>query len=40
MNINWVTVKDTNLPSNSDEFLKKFTDITVKNYLDFLSEYD
>jgi len=40
MEINRVTIRDTNLPPSVDEFFKEFTKYVIASLIDFFSSYD
>ena len=40
MNINKVTIRDTNLPPSVDEFLEEFAGIYITSLIDFFLGYN
>ena len=40
MNINKVTIRDANLPSNCKDFVEDFAEMTISLLLDFYAGYD
>ena len=40
MNINKVTIRDTNLPLSVDKFLEEFTGIYITSLIDFFLGYN
>ena len=40
MNMNKVTIRNVNLPSNCEDFAEDFVNMTVSSLLDFYADYD
>ena len=38
--LNWITIRDANLPLSIDEFSEKFADCTISFFINFFSSYD
>ncbi len=38
--LNWVTIREANLPSSADQFSEEFAGCTILSLIDFFSSYD